>query len=122
MRSFSRFAITPNRTVKVFFSAAIFLVLAYFAWQLYPIFRAPLLVIFEPDSFSTVSNAHIVLRGSTEQGARLTVNRQQVYVEESGNFSQPMLLASGVNVIDITAEGRFGRRTKVTRYVMYNSL
>lgn len=112
--------ITPNITLNIFIGIVILGILSYFAWQVYPVFRAPELMVFEPATDLYTANSNLMLRGNAESGARLTVNREEVYVDESGNFSQPLVLTSGVNVIDSTAEGRFGRRTRVTRYIIYS--
>ena len=101
------------------YGIAVLGVLSYFAWQTYPVFRAPRLAVLEPGKDMSVTDPRIMLRGSTDPGARLTVNREEVYVDGDGNYAQPMVLMSGLNVIDIAAEGRFGRKTKLTRYIIY---
>lgn len=121
MKRLSQLAITPNIAFKTISGIVVLGVVSYFVWLVLPIFRSPALMVFEPEGNNIVSGPDIMLRGATDAGTRLTVNREEVYVDENGNFSQPLALVSGVNIIEFTVEGRFGRKTKLTRYIILKS-
>ena len=123
MKNGIRVYITP-RHVTMFFSAFCMLgACGYFAWILFPVFQAPRLALEEPKDITTLATTpEEELRGSVGDGARLTVNREEVYLDADGNFAQPLFLASGLNVIEFMAKGRFGRETRLTRYIILKNL
>ncbi|MDP3962973.1 MAG: hypothetical protein Q8Q39_00570 [bacterium] len=114
------FTITPRHIVLV---AAGFIVcgfVGYFAYQLLPAFRAPKIVLEMPASDMTAETPNLIFRGRLQDGTRLMVNHDDVYVDGEGNFSQRMWLASGLNTLEIIAANKFGRQSKLTRYIVYN--
>lgn len=113
-----RFYITPRHITVVFVALCSAGIIGYFSWLLLPVFRSPRLLLLEPARDGIVSTPELTLKGTLQDGARLTVNHEEVYVDADGNFRQPMFLASGLNIIEFTAEGRFGRKAKLTRYII----
>lgn len=122
-----RITITPRLTAAVASSLIVLAILGYFAYRLLPAFRKPQLIIEQPATNVVVTTPEFMVFGKVELGMRLassyverlTINRDEVYLDETGHFSQPVYLASGVNALEFIVESRFGRKTKVTRYIIY---
>lgn len=111
--------ITPHRVKVIFTGLLVLVALGYFAYLLYPTLRAPRIELWEPPGNISTHDAELLLQGRVKMGARLTVNQEGVYVDRDGNFSQPMYLASGLNVLEFTAEGKFGKKSRLIRYVVF---
>src|SRR3989344_969674 len=111
--------ITPHRARIIGIAGVACLLVGYFFYQLLPVFRAPHITLLEPQRDSVVLNPRLTIRGAVSKEARLTINRQLLYVDGDGNFTQQVYLVSGINAFEVIAEGKFGRKTKLMKYVEY---
>jgi len=114
-----RMRVTPKRTRMIAIAGGVLLIAGFFAYQLTPVFRAPRLTLVEPQRNIVVLHPRLTLRGAVDGEARLTVNHEEVYVGEDGIFTQRAYLALGTNTFTVIAQGKFGRRAELTRYVTY---
>ena len=114
-----RFAITPKHIVLASSLLVVAAFAGYFFYELLPVFRAPKIVLDAPSGDLIVEEPELTLRGHLEGGTRLQVNHEDVYVDEEGEFLQAVWLALGVNVIEMTAENKFGRQSKLVRYIIF---
>lgn len=113
-----RFTITPKRLSLVL---AVFLVIAslgYFSWQLRSVSAAPRLEILEPKTDETLGARSILLRGSTEPDSKVSLNSQEILVDEKGNFQEVVNLSEGENLLKLRSENKFGKSTELSRTVM----
>lgn len=99
-------------------SVAVVAIAGYLFFRLLPVFRAPQIVLSSPVLDINVADPMFALKGRVLGAVRLTADGEEVYVDGDGNFEAPMYLASGVNIINVAAEGRFGRKATITRYVV----
>ncbi|MCK4443063.1 MAG: hypothetical protein KAW09_00865, partial [Thermoplasmata archaeon] len=68
----------------------------------------PPLIVTEPLSGTWVNYPTVVFRGSSEQGATVSVGGQLAVVQSDGSFEVPMALLEGANIIDLTATDEAG--------------
>jgi|GEM_PF-6258698 len=88
-------------------------------YQAYNYFRFPFLVVLSPkDNTISVGN-EVEVVGKTEPGVLVKINNEIVGVSEN-EFQYRYFLAPGVNILDIVAERRFGKKLHIRRTVMYN--
>ena len=113
-----RLAITPKTISFFLVSVVILLTGGYLLWQVRSVSRAPFLEVASPVSDVSIESRSILLRGSTEIGARVFVNEQEVLVEENGDFSEVINLVQGTNNILIRAENKFQNFTEVNRIIL----
>ncbi|MDO8565915.1 MAG: DUF4115 domain-containing protein [Candidatus Moranbacteria bacterium] len=110
----SSLTITPRSLVLV---TIVFLVFGAF-FYLYREFQAfagaPRLVILSPKSGETVETSEIVVTGKTDKGARVSINNQPVFVGGDGEFSDKLILQSGLNTIIIVSVNRFDKEKSET--------
>jgi hypothetical protein len=75
------------------------------------------LQIFSPQDNIEISEPYVLITGTTQKGASVTVNNEPIAVDESGSFSAEINLTPGVNVLKITTTHKFGRQKTVERNI-----
>lgn len=104
-----RNSIFNPKTTMIVVAALLTLVLgSYFAYQYRLLAAAPPLVIESPQEQSRVQSALTVV-GKTDPQATVTINNQEVQVEEDGSFAQPVTLPQGTRTITIQSTSRSGK-------------
>ena len=88
----------------------IFLTLfGYVGWQWFSLNRPPLLEIYSPQEGETVSS-QIVISGSTQVDAIVSVNAQPVSIAADGSFQTEIFLPrEGISTITIEATDKRGK-------------
>ncbi len=84
-------------------------ILGYIGYQMQNLVTGPDLVIENPKN-GTSAIQMVTLVGSAKRAEVVTVNGAQIALNESGDFSFPLLLLSGYNSINVTATDRFGKK------------
>lgn len=112
-----RFKITPTRVLVSVVLALIITFFVYLWFQYRFLVGPPFLEVTEPvDQFST-SSEEILISGRADPEAKLSINNQEIQVDQNGKFSQQIKLADNVNTILISAVSGSGRQTKIQRTV-----
>ncbi|MDP3957743.1 MAG: DUF4115 domain-containing protein [bacterium] len=110
----SSLVITPRSLVMVLI---VFLVGGAFVY-LYREFQAfagaPRLVILSPQNGAVVETSEIVVTGKTDKGARVSINNQPVFVSGEGEFSDKLILQSGLNTVAVVSVNRFDKEKSET--------
>lgn len=113
--------VTPARlVVGSFVLVTLFFVLYLFS-QLRIFTGAPSLSVVSPANNATVSTTTITLEGKTDPNSALRVNGQPFTVDTDGRFVGPIRLSEGLNEIEIVAQNKSGKETKVKRSVIVRS-
>ena len=110
--------ITPRRLVWTGGAIFLLLFLVFAGIRLKNFTSAPVLIVDEPQDRVEIHQPSTKVRGHTERESRLTVNGREITIDDSGNFNQDIELSSGVNELEFVVLSRFGKDTKVTRYVV----
>lgn len=84
-------------------------ILGYIGYQLQNLVTGPDLIIENPKNGSSAIRL-ITLVGSAKRAEIVTVNGSQIALNESDEFSVPLLLLSGYNIMNVTATDRFGKQ------------
>lgn len=109
--NFSGLVITPKHIAV---AAAIILAisgLAYFYGELKSFVAVPRLLIYSPLDGSVIGGNPVQIAGRTEKGAQVFINDQKVNVGENGEFSENVILQSGLNSITVRAVNKFEKET-----------
>lgn len=61
----------------------------------------------------------LVIYGNAKHANHLTLNGQEILINEDNDFRQELLLSPGYNIITIEATDRFSKKTKEIYRVMY---
>ncbi len=108
---------TP-RTMIVGTSLIVALVaIIYISLEIRSVLAPPYLSLEEPGSDITVDGNSVVIAGTGEVGAAIFINNQPVLMDQNGNFTETLLLSSGLNVIEVTEKNKFDKVSTVVRQV-----
>ncbi len=88
------------------------LIIAYAIWRSLNYARGPHIDIFEPANGSATTTNTITVRGRSERINNLTLNGNPIFIDEQGNFSEVIILFSGINRLTIAGRDQFGRDTQ----------
>jgi cytoskeletal protein RodZ len=87
--------------------------LSYLVWEIFKIIKAPDLVLLEPATSHKTMAASIDISGRTEPEVQLSVNGEQILLDNQGYFKKNINLALGLNNLEISAKKKHSR----TRYL-----
>lgn len=112
-----RFTLRPITVIVLLVSVAVLTILGYVGWQWWELQRPPKLLVSEPAVFAEVGPV-VVLAGTTDSDARVTVNEQPISLQPDGSFSTEVpMVAEGLSTIVIESVNDRGRVTRVERRV-----
>lgn len=117
----SRFVVTPKTFTIVLVAFAGLFSLGYLVWQVRSVSAPPPLFIQFPEADVVISARSVLLRGVTEDGARVYINGEEIPIGASGEFREVLSLAEGSNKILIKATNRFGKTTEAERTIVVNA-
>jgi cytoskeletal protein RodZ len=106
------------RNVIIFFVVLIFFV--YLGFAVKNIFSPAKLLITNPASDYIANDRLIEVIGITEAEAEVTINGEPVLIDSEGNFSEKVVLKTGINKIKITAKKKYGLESVVVRQILVN--
>lgn len=112
-----RFRLTPTRVLVSVVLGLIIIFFVYLWFEYRFLVGAPFLEVSQPvDQFSTTS-AEIIVSGRTDPEAKVSINEQEITVDQSGKFSQQIKLSDNVNNIIISAVSKSGKEIRMQRTV-----
>jgi cytoskeletal protein RodZ len=112
-----RFSIifTPKTAILGGVIIIFFGLLFYLGFQVKSVITPPFLELKEPVEGLKVVGTSVIVSGTTEVGAELTINNQEVLVDSTGNFNENLIISTGYNVLEVIARNKFGRSSKIIR-------
>ncbi|MEK7213449.1 MAG: helix-turn-helix domain-containing protein [Patescibacteria group bacterium] len=90
----------------------------YLIWQVRGILEPPQLAIFFPPEGAVSDKLNIVVQGETEKESRLSINGQEIMINEQGRFESMVDLSEGLNTVIISATKKHGKTTTITRHIV----
>lgn len=115
--------LTPTLIRRLAFFGLILIVLGYLGFKAMAFMQTPILIINSPQDNIQVNQPTITINGSTEPEMTVTINDQQINVDEIGRFSKDVTLQDGVNSIKIVASnGDLDKVTTIYRTIVRNGL
>ena len=68
---------------------------------------------------SVQNSPTVTLAGNARNIAKITLNGRQIFTDQSGYFSETLVLENGYTIATIKATDRYGRDTSVVRSFVY---
>lgn len=91
--------------VAVIVAAVVYLVISIASFT-----DVPTIALESPGNGSELSETQVNFRGSVDRSdTELSINGQQVFVDEAGNFNAAIDLGEGLNTFTLVAKNRFGK-------------
>lgn len=116
----SSFWVMPHIVRNSIFSALAAASFFYLAFLGYQMLRPPHLQVVSPGNNALSAIDTIEVAGYTERDARILINGEQIIKGIDGEFRQVIGLREGVNVIQVTAEKKFGAVSTESRTVIFS--
>jgi hypothetical protein len=88
------------------------IIVAYAIWRSLNYARGPVIDIFQPLNGSAVATSTVNIIGRALRVNSLTLNDKTVFIDEDGNFSETLIVFTGMNILTFDAHDQFGRETK----------
>lgn len=105
---------------KIFFgSVFLLLILGYSFYQSINLVRGPVITISEPENGSNVPEQLVKIAGSAKNINKISLDDRPIYIDETGSFSEKLLLSDGYNIVKISAWDKFGKKTEKTLELVY---
>lgn len=96
------------------------LLLSYGIWQARDFLAGPRVHLESPEEGVTLETGLLAIRGEAFDIVKLSLNGRTIFTDENGNFEEELLLAPGVNLIEIHAQDKFGHEFTIRRTVLLN--
>lgn len=112
-----RIFLTPSRLIGAVIAVIVVSFFAYLWFEYRSFVGAPTLEVISPAQGQTVEVTSVSVEGKTDPDAKLTVNDQEIGLDNQGSFKEEVKLSSSVNNIAIVSTSKFGQVTKVERTV-----
>lgn len=109
--------ITQRNFALVMAATVLAAIVGFFSYE-FKFLRSPALVVSAPSRDIIAERTVYDVRGRTDPDADLTLNGRPLYSGETGEFSERIYLFRGVNRLDFEAKNRYGKTTRVTRYIV----
>jgi hypothetical protein len=98
---------------------AIGIIVGYGGFRAKNLVTGPELTVSSPASGTLLADPLVEIKGTAKNISFLTLNDNKIYTDESGVWSEKILLSYGYNVMTVKAKDRFGRTTSKTLQLMY---
>lgn len=100
----------PRTLIKITtIGIAVAVVAGYALFEIRGLLIGPRVVVTSHPSGSVLNESRITLAGETERVTDITLNDRPIFIDESGKWSEAVILAPGYNVLELNAHDRFGR-------------
>jgi hypothetical protein len=103
---------------KVFIIAGGILLLIYGLWQSRDYLRGPQLYLESPADGAVLTESLISVKGQATDISKFSLNGRTIFTDEDGRFEEKILLAPGINNIELWAEDKFGHQKRIERTVL----
>jgi hypothetical protein len=97
----------------------VLLIAGYGIFQAQKIIKGPQIAIQFPINGQTVTESDIDIEGIAKNISAITLNDRTIYIDESGNFSEKLMLYPGYNIIKLQAEDKFGATVEKKLELVY---
>ena len=87
----------------------IIIIIGYTIYQTYNFAEGPILSISYPTSGMTFEKSLVEIKGIVKNASYITLNDNQIFVDEKGNFKEKLLLSQGYNIFEIEVKDKFDR-------------
>lgn len=114
---FSKFSWSPKLTFIIGIATVILVILGYLGFQYVKFISPPKVTVESPVEGQTVSGKSVLVFGTTDPDAKITINNQLVLLDEEGKFSASVAINSETTEIVIKAISRSGKERTISRRI-----
>lgn len=107
-----------SRVTKYLFAAFVVIVLAYAYFEARNMLYGPQIVLAQTDAI-TVHEELIEVSGTVKNVVEITLSGRTVFIDDTGLFTEKLLLAEGLNRFRFEARDKFGRTKHEVLEIVY---
>ena len=74
--------------------------------------------ILYPQAGEAFKTSDMRVSGKVFEASHISLNGRQIFTDENGDFSEKLILFTGLNIIELEAVNKFGRAIRDRRYVV----
>ena len=101
---------SANWYIKLLFGLIfVGIIVGYVIFQSTDFVDGPLITISSPEDGILVTEPLVHIKGIAERVSEIRLNGNPIFIDESGNFDEPLLLVYGHNIITLEAQDKFER-------------
>lgn len=116
----NRFRITPANVLVTVTITLILIFFIYLWFQYRSLVGSPLLEVDHPPDQYNANNTELIISGRTDPESKVSINDQEIAIDENGKFSQQIKISDNVNKITIISTSKSGKQSKIERTVFLN--
>jgi hypothetical protein len=99
----------------LFITFFVLIIIGYGIFQSQKIIGGPKISVSSPTSGQVITQSDINIAGVATNISAISLNDRPIFIDESGKFSEKLMLYPGYNIIKLRAEDKFG--SKVEKYL-----
>jgi hypothetical protein len=103
------FRVTPHLLRNASLALVVLVLVGYLVAQIVSIVTPPELIVESPRDKMVTHEFSLEVRGRVLEEAKITLNNQELFTDETGVFTRDIGLRQGVNVITLVAKKRYSR-------------
>lgn len=107
-----------SRLTKYLFAALVVAILIYAYFEARNLLYGPQIELAHSGAI-TVHEELVAISGTVENVTEITLSGRPVFIDDTGLFTEELLLAEGVNRFVFEARDRFGNTTRETLQIVY---
>ncbi len=107
-------SVTPKMLSFILGAVLIIATLIWLVWQVFQINTSPELEIYEPKPGTVVKESVVRVKGKTDPGTNLNINKEKVFVDKDGLFYAELSLSSGQKDLVFESENKFKKKATET--------
>jgi len=112
-----RFRLTPTRVLVSVVLSLVIIFFVYLWFEYRFLVGAPFLEVSQPADQLSTTQDEVIVSGRTDPEAKVSINEQEIQVDQNGKFSQQIKLSNNVNDIKVSAVSKSGKQAHVQRTV-----
>lgn len=89
-------------------------------YQLKNYFRGPEIILNNLKEWNLTNNDFFEINGSAKNISDFFLNGRKVFMNGNGDFKENLVLAPGLNILQIKADDKFGNKIEKYYYVIYS--
>jgi hypothetical protein len=103
----------------LFIGFFVLIIVGYGIFQSQKIVGGPKISVNSPATGQVVERSDVDISGVATNISAISLNDRPIFIDESGNFSEKLMLYPGYNIIKLRAEDKFGSKVEKDLELVY---
>lgn len=103
----------------LFIAFFVLIIVGYGIFQSQKIVGGPKITISSPATGQVLTQSDVNIAGVATNISAISLNDRPIFIDESGSFSEKLMLYPGYNIIKLRAEDKFGSKVEKDLELVY---